>query len=109
MEQAPMAAGQSLVALDFLLAAPAEFAVVAGDDPAEFLAVLEAIYARFLPHKVVAPALSSAPSGPCAGRSRFWTIGPCSTAGRRPISASTSPAVRRSSGVAGLEEAIRLL
>ena len=56
MEQAPTAAGQSLIALDFLLAAPREFAVIAGDDPAEFRAVLEAIDARFLPHKVVAPA-----------------------------------------------------
>jgi uncharacterized protein YyaL (SSP411 family) len=56
LEKAPTAAGQSLVALDFLLATPQEFAVIAGDDPAEFPAVLEAISARFLPHKVVAPA-----------------------------------------------------
>src|SRR6202040_651952 len=59
MEQAPMAAGQSLVALDFLLAAPREFAVIAGIDPDEYRAVLEAISARFLPHKGVAPAPSS--------------------------------------------------
>ncbi len=58
LEKAPTAAGQSLVALDFLLAPPQEFAVIAGDDPAEFLAVVEAIYSRFLPHKVVAPAPS---------------------------------------------------
>ena len=30
--------------------------LIAGDDPAEFQAVLGAIYARFLPHKVVAPS-----------------------------------------------------
>jgi uncharacterized protein YyaL (SSP411 family) len=56
MEQAPMAAGQSLIALDFLLAAPQEFAVVAGSDTGEYRAALEAIAARFLPHKVTAPA-----------------------------------------------------
>ena len=44
------------MALDFLLAPPREFAVIGGADPAETRAVLEAIYARFLPHKVVAPA-----------------------------------------------------
>jgi uncharacterized protein YyaL (SSP411 family) len=56
MEQVPLAAGQSLIALDLLLATAREFAVIDGDDPGEFRAVLEAIYARFLPHKVVAPA-----------------------------------------------------
>jgi uncharacterized protein YyaL (SSP411 family) len=56
MEQAPMAAGQSVVALDFLLASPRELAVAAGDDPEEYRAALEAVNARFLPHKVVAPA-----------------------------------------------------
>jgi uncharacterized protein YyaL (SSP411 family) len=56
MEQAPMAAGQSLVALDFLQAKPLEFAVIAGDDPDGYRTTLEAISARFLPHKVVAPA-----------------------------------------------------
>src|SRR3954452_24191112 len=56
LDKAPMAMGQSLVALDFLLAAPREFAVIAGGDPAEFRAVLEEIYRPFLPHKVVAPA-----------------------------------------------------
>ncbi|MEJ7637435.1 MAG: thioredoxin domain-containing protein, partial [Singulisphaera sp.] len=58
LEKAPMAAGQSLIALDFLLATPREFAVVSGTDPAEFRAVLHAIHSRFLPHKVVAPAPS---------------------------------------------------
>jgi uncharacterized protein YyaL (SSP411 family) len=56
MEQAPMAAGQSLVALDFLLAPCREFAVVAGTDAEEYRAVLEVLGKRFLPHKVVAPA-----------------------------------------------------
>jgi uncharacterized protein len=58
MKQYPSAAGQSLIALDFLLAPPREFAVVAGADPSDFAAVLGAISARFLPHKVVAPAPS---------------------------------------------------
>ena len=44
IEKAPTAAGQSLIALDFLLATPREFAVVAGPDPDEFRAVLEAIH-----------------------------------------------------------------
>ena len=56
LEREPAAAGQSLIALDFLLAPIKEFAVIAGDDPAEYSAVLEAIASRFLPHKVVAPA-----------------------------------------------------
>ena len=56
LAQYPTAAGQGLIALDFLLAAPRELAVIAGDDPAEFDAVLRAIAGRFLPHAVVAPA-----------------------------------------------------
>lgn len=56
LKRAPAAAGQSLVALDFLLARHTELAVFGGPDPAEFRAVLEAVYARFLPHKVVAPS-----------------------------------------------------
>ncbi|WZO97826.1 thioredoxin domain-containing protein [Isosphaeraceae bacterium EP7] len=56
LEKVPMAAGQSMVALDFLLAPSREFAVFAGADPDEFRSVLAAIAARFLPHKVVAPA-----------------------------------------------------
>jgi hypothetical protein len=61
MEKAPTAAGQSLIALDFLLAPPREFAVIAGDDPAEVGEALGAIHARFLPHKVVAPSMGQAP------------------------------------------------
>jgi uncharacterized protein YyaL (SSP411 family) len=56
LEREPAAAGQSLIALDFVLAPTREFAVIAGSDAAEHRAVLEAIAARFLPHKIVAPA-----------------------------------------------------
>src|SRR5262249_5168597 len=56
MDQAPTAAGQSLVALDFDLAPPREFAVITGTDPIEFASALRAIYSRFLPHKLVAPS-----------------------------------------------------
>jgi uncharacterized protein YyaL (SSP411 family) len=55
LEREPAAAGQSLIALDFLLGPIREFAVIAGADHDEFRAVLEAIYSPFLPHKVVAP------------------------------------------------------
>jgi uncharacterized protein len=51
----PTAAGQSLIALDFLLGSTREFAVISGVDRDELRAVLEAIAARFQPHKVVAP------------------------------------------------------
>ncbi len=56
LERAPAAAGQSLIALDFLLAPAREFAVIPGGDPAETRAALEMIHAGFDPHKVVAPA-----------------------------------------------------
>ncbi len=59
LKKAPMAVGQSLVALDFLLAAPREYAIIAGDHPDEFRAAIEAIAFRFLPHKVVAPATAA--------------------------------------------------
>ena len=55
LTQAPTAAGQSLIALDFLLANRQEIAVVAGDDSSEFVQALEAVSSRFLPHTVVAP------------------------------------------------------
>ncbi|WP_435020978.1 thioredoxin domain-containing protein [Tundrisphaera sp. TA3] len=61
LEKAPAAAGQSLVALDFLLAPTREFAVIAGNDPAELRQALAAIGARFLPHSVVAPAPGPVP------------------------------------------------
>ncbi len=56
LEREAAAAGQSLIALDFLLAPIQEFAVIAGPDRAEYRAVLEVIAQRFAPHKVVAPA-----------------------------------------------------
>ncbi len=56
IENAPTAAGQSLVALDFELSPIRELAVIAGADSQEFRDVLEAVYGRFLPGAVVAPA-----------------------------------------------------
>jgi uncharacterized protein YyaL (SSP411 family) len=60
--EAPMAAAQSLIALDFALAKPREFAVVGGSERAEFAAVMRALYGRFLPHKLVAPWPSGSPA-----------------------------------------------
>jgi uncharacterized protein YyaL (SSP411 family) len=59
LAQAPMAAGQSLIALDFMLAAPREFVVLAADSAEALRAPLEEIAARFLPNKVVVPATTS--------------------------------------------------
>jgi uncharacterized protein YyaL (SSP411 family) len=56
LKREPAAAGQSLIALDFLLGAVREFAVISGADAAEFRDVLGTIATPFLPHKVVAPA-----------------------------------------------------
>ena len=56
LERQPAAAGQSLIALDFLFGPTRELAVIAGSDPAEYRAVLEAVAKPFRPHKVVAPA-----------------------------------------------------
>ncbi|WP_337176639.1 thioredoxin domain-containing protein [Paludisphaera sp.] len=56
LESAPAAAGQTFLALDVMLAPSRELAIVAGADRAEFDAVLDAAFARFLPHAVVAPA-----------------------------------------------------
>jgi uncharacterized protein YyaL (SSP411 family) len=56
LEQAPSAAGQSLIALDFDLAPAREIAVISGTEEGEFRQVLEAIFAWFLPGAVVAPA-----------------------------------------------------
>jgi uncharacterized protein YyaL (SSP411 family) len=55
LEKAPTAAGQSLIALDFLLGRTKEIAVVAGNDRGELVEVLRRIRGRFLPHAVVAP------------------------------------------------------
>jgi len=55
MGQAPSAAGQHLIALDFYLADPREIAVVSEDDSSLGRA-LESIASRFLPNLVIAPA-----------------------------------------------------
>jgi uncharacterized protein YyaL (SSP411 family) len=55
LEKAPTAAGQSLIALDDLLAPAEEFALIAGTDPTEFRLALRAIHEKFRSHKVVAP------------------------------------------------------
>jgi len=67
LERAPAAAGQSLIALDFLLAPAKEFAVIAGSDPSDFRSALEAIHSRFLPNKVVAPSPDGVVSPGLAG------------------------------------------
>ncbi len=100
MAQAPMAAGQSLIALDFLLAAPREFAVIAGTDPREFQAVLKTIFRGFDPHKVVAPA-PSAPATELVALVPLLADRPAPRGGQRPISVSASPAARRSWGSRG--------
>ncbi len=56
MERMPTAAGQSLVALDFLLAPRREYAVIAGADSRRVPPRPGAIAREFDPHKVVAPA-----------------------------------------------------
>ncbi len=62
MDRAPAAAGQLLVALDFALAPPREYAVVAGHDPAEVRDALGAIASRFEPSAVVAPSMGGTSS-----------------------------------------------
>ncbi len=57
LENAPSAAGQSLVALDFELSPVREIAAIAGAEDQELWSALEAIYSSsFLPQAVVAPA-----------------------------------------------------
>ena len=62
MLNGPSAAGQSFVALDFLLGARREIAVIPGADPSESRAAVEAIAQKFLPHAVVAPLDVASPS-----------------------------------------------
>jgi uncharacterized protein YyaL (SSP411 family) len=60
VEKAPTAAGQTLIALDFLLSATQEIAVVSGTDSRELDQALDAIFGQFfLPHAVIAPAPAS--------------------------------------------------
>ncbi len=61
MAEAPNAAGQMLVALDFHLGPVQEFAVVGDPDGEETRRALRAIRRRFLPDKVVAGTGPSAP------------------------------------------------
>lgn len=69
LEKAPMAAGQSVIALDFLLRRPLEFAVIPGSDHQQSERAVDAIYARFLPAKVVAV------KAPAAAASVAWLQG----------------------------------
>ena len=62
LDKASTAAGQSLVALDFALASPREYAVNPGADVGGSQAVLGAIASRYEPNKVVAPALAGVPA-----------------------------------------------
>jgi hypothetical protein len=50
----PSAAGQALIALDFLLGPTREIAIVPGEAPGEVDDVLRAIHQRFVPNKVIA-------------------------------------------------------
>lgn len=62
LDKSPTAAGQALLAIDFLLGPTREVAVVDGNRPEEGDEVLKAIHRRFLPNKVVArltPAMQS--------------------------------------------------
>jgi uncharacterized protein YyaL (SSP411 family) len=63
IENAPAAAGQSLIALDFLLSRAREIAVILGPEQVEAHAVLELLFGgAFLPHSVLAPATSETAS-----------------------------------------------
>ena len=59
LDKAPTAVGQSLIALDFLLAKPLEFALLAESEIEQLDGSLEALAGLFLPNKVVAPATAS--------------------------------------------------
>ncbi len=61
IDRYPTAAGQSLIALDFLLTETREIAVIGGD-PAEWNAVLNRIAQEFTPSAVVAPSAQTPPS-----------------------------------------------
>ena len=59
LDKAPTAVGQSMIALDFLLAKPLEFAVIAATETQELDRPLEAIACRFLPSRVIVPATAA--------------------------------------------------
>jgi uncharacterized protein len=54
LAESPTAAGQALLALDFLLGPTREIAIVEGSQPRETEEVLAALHRRFVPNKVVA-------------------------------------------------------
>jgi hypothetical protein len=53
LAQSPTAAGQALLALDFLLGPTREVAIVDGARPEETVEVSRALHGRFLPNKIV--------------------------------------------------------
>ncbi|MCH7714420.1 MAG: thioredoxin domain-containing protein, partial [Chloroflexi bacterium] len=62
MSRSPMGAGQWLVTLDFYLSQPKEIAIIGPrDDPATG-ELLDAVFGRFLPNKVVVGAESPQPT-----------------------------------------------
>jgi uncharacterized protein len=63
MEKAPTAAGQSLIAADWLLGPTQELVVMGGNDAAELDAVLKAIRRRYRPRSVVACRPAGAQGG----------------------------------------------
>jgi uncharacterized protein len=57
IENAPTAAGQSLIALDLALSPPQQIVTIAGKERQELESALDTIYSGFfLPHAVIAPA-----------------------------------------------------
>jgi uncharacterized protein YyaL (SSP411 family) len=57
MEKAPTAAGQSLIALDFLIGPVVEYVIFPGANQDDAHLAVDALYQRFLPRKVVIPVL----------------------------------------------------
>ncbi len=64
LDKAPTAAGQGLVALDFLLASKQEIAIVAGHDSGEYAEALNQAARAFRPHAVTIPRPSGAEASP---------------------------------------------
>ena len=59
LARSPMASGQALLALDFLLGPTHEFVLVGGSDAAANVAALSALQAGFVPNKVLVQGLSA--------------------------------------------------
>ena len=68
LEAAPAAVGQSLIALDFLLAPTREVVVIAGTDPGEFRAARSTVSQTYDPHRVIAPS----PQGAARAAEAEW-------------------------------------